>query len=287
MPFGAALGFILGGVIGQYLGWQYAFLLCGAPGLIVMFLICIIKDPGVGIYDPDMGTKASFCQDLWDLMRNVNFVFIVIGNVFLNFGLGALADWLPTFMYRTYNETSLATSGLIVGVVTVVCGIGGSILGSFLGDYTKEFTRQSYFMVSGFGVIIASIFSGLCFILTPSMWIFVIFLFLAEMALWFPAGLIMTHVANSTGLTVRARAFGLVIFFNHILGDAIAPSIIGYISDKTSLWLAVSSIPLIFLIGGITWIIAWRCAEEPPTIKKQAISDIMDSYSSLNNPSES
>ena len=38
IPVGSALGFALGGIIGQHYGWRVAFLACGLPGILVALL---------------------------------------------------------------------------------------------------------------------------------------------------------------------------------------------------------------------------------------------------------
>lgn len=48
---GAALGYILGGFLGQQLGWRVAFLFCGIPGLFVAWLVTKIKEPERGYFD--------------------------------------------------------------------------------------------------------------------------------------------------------------------------------------------------------------------------------------------
>jgi MFS family permease len=49
--FGAAIGFGIGGAIGDAIGWRYAFLICGVPGLVLALLCLLINDPGMGYYD--------------------------------------------------------------------------------------------------------------------------------------------------------------------------------------------------------------------------------------------
>ena len=61
---GAALGYGIGGVLGSFLGWRYAFLICGLtfvdqkvikykglPGVLLAFLCLKIQDPGRGIWE--------------------------------------------------------------------------------------------------------------------------------------------------------------------------------------------------------------------------------------------
>src|SRR5262249_44061102 len=58
IPVGAALGFVLGGVLGHAYGWRAAFLACGLPGLLAAGLALLIKEPERGRFDVGSVTAA-------------------------------------------------------------------------------------------------------------------------------------------------------------------------------------------------------------------------------------
>ena len=43
IPVGSALGYLLGGVIGERYGWHSAFLMVGAPGLLLVLPLALLK----------------------------------------------------------------------------------------------------------------------------------------------------------------------------------------------------------------------------------------------------
>jgi MFS family permease len=51
VPVGAAMGYAIGGEVGGYWGWRYAFLISGAPGLFVAAMCLAIDEPAVGSAD--------------------------------------------------------------------------------------------------------------------------------------------------------------------------------------------------------------------------------------------
>jgi len=65
---------------------------------------------------------------------------------------------------------------------------------------------------------------------------------------------------------MRARAVSLSILSIHLLGDAISPTIIGEISDRSgNLMNGMILIPVMMLLGAAIWGTGWRRlpAEQP------------------------
>jgi len=258
IPVGAALGFLLGGEIGQAIGWRYAFLICGLPGILIALLILFIHEPERGVYDSkDKKEPApSWIYTIKYLARNKNYLNAVIGYIFVTFAAGGIADWIPTFLTRV-DGVSVGTAGTLVGGVTVIGGIGGTLLGGYLGDFFKGKVRQPYLFLSWITVIPAAIGGSLILIIYNWIGATLILLF-AQIALWCYNGPINTVIVSSVEPKLRTRAQGACILAIHALGDAISPVIIGAISDRTgSLVIAVSIIPVALCFAVVAWAIGW------------------------------
>jgi len=192
------------------------------------------------------------------ILTNKVFMVALLGQILITFAEGGIADWLPTYLNRE-AKISVGTAGTIVGGVTVIGGIGGTLLGGYLGDFFKNKTqlRHSYLSVSGWTSLIAVLFS----LLTLYVGVYesyagvIVFLTLAEIALFCNSGPINTELALAVPGSIRARAFGFSVLCIHMLGDAISPVIIGGISDSTgSLKTAVIIIPIAMIAAAVTWI---------------------------------
>eukprot|EP01114_Cavostelium_apophysatum_P005826 TRINITY_DN1699_c0_g1_i1.p1 TRINITY_DN1699_c0_g1~~TRINITY_DN1699_c0_g1_i1.p1 ORF type:complete len:466 (+),score=49.40 TRINITY_DN1699_c0_g1_i1:224-1621(+) len=263
IPVGAALGFQLGSVIGGRFGWRMAFLAIGSPGLLVALLIFRIKDPGRGVFDTEEDkVQIGWIKSLGLLVKNRMFVTSVLGYILVTFGVGGMADWLPTYFQR--NEgVSIQVAGTISGAATVVGGITGTLLGGFCAEKLKGRTRQPYFALCSCCVFAASMLMVII-LFVRNIFAAAPITVLAQMLLWSYNGPINAIVANVIPASYRARAFSLQNLCIHLLGDAISPVIIGAISDASgSLTLAVSLVPISIALGSLVWGIGWRILEEP------------------------
>lgn len=268
IPIGAALGFTLGGLLGAKLGWRYAFLICGLPGLVVAALAFAIRDPGRGVYDPP-GEKVvmDWPQALRVMFRSKAYVSAVLGYTAVTFGTGGMADWFATFLHR-HHAMSLEDAGAEVGRITAVAGLFGTAAGGFLADRLRAYTRQPYFALSAVSMAVATVAAGIA--LRSDRDSVVLWLFIAQFFLWFYNAPVNTIIANSVPSSVMARAFGVSILAIHLLGDAISPPVIGFISDVTrqpgdkfgNLPLALSIVPTTFGLGALCWLYGWRAVPE-------------------------
>lgn len=56
-PLGAAIGYMVGGSLGELIGWRWTFVATGLPGIFAIFLL-LIPEPQKGRFDPPE-VKAS------------------------------------------------------------------------------------------------------------------------------------------------------------------------------------------------------------------------------------
>jgi predicted MFS family arabinose efflux permease len=257
IPVGSALGFILGGVLGQRFGWRPAFLICGVPGLVLAATALAIRDPGRGQFDSDAAqAPPPWPQALPILLKNRQYVLTVAGYAAVTFASGALADWFAPYLQR-HRGMSVELSGRYVGLSAVVGGLGGTLVGGLLGDSLKRWTRQSYLALSGLSMVLATVFAILALRLTDPALV-IVMLFAAQFFLWFYNGPINAIVANSVASALRARAFALSILLIHVFGDAISPSIVGAASERLGLPTAIQLVPIFMGLGALIWLFAWR-----------------------------
>jgi MFS family permease len=227
IPVGSALGYLLGGVIGQRFGWHAAFLMVGLPGLLVTLPVWRLREPARGgaAENPPQPAAPGYRA----LFTNRSFVCNTLAMAAMTFAMGGLAQWLPTFLYRVHG-LDVAKGNTLFGAVTVAAGIGGTLIGGWLGDRCQQRRATGYLLVSGWGFILGVPIAAWA-ISTPSLQGCLIAMFFAEFFLFLNTGPLNTVIVNVTGPPVRAMAFAVNIFFIHALGDAVSPTFLGWLSD--------------------------------------------------------
>lgn len=230
IPVGSALGYLLGGVIGERLGWHAAFLMVGLPGLVIALPLFLLREPVRG-----GGEEASPLANkgYGELFVNRSFICNTLAMAAMTFALGGLAQWLPSFLYRIHG-LDVGKANTLFGAVTVIAGIGGTLAGGWLGDRYQKKSPSGYLVVSGWGFIIG-VPMAVWAIMATTLPACMAAIFCAEFFLFFNTGPLNTVIVNVTRPNMRAMAFAVNIFFIHALGDAFSPTLLGWLSDMWGL----------------------------------------------------
>ena len=258
IPVGSALGYLLGGVLGQRFGWHAAFLLVGVPGLLLSVPIALLRTPPRGGDDavPHPAGRKSASTGYAALFRNRSFVCNTLAMAAMTFAIGGLAQWTPSFLNRVHS-LDVAKGNTLFGATTVAAGILGTLAGGWLGDRWQKRSGRGYLLVSGWGFLIGVPFAVWA-ILAPGLTGCMSAIFIAEFFLFLNTGPLNTVIINVTNPAVRAMAFAVNIFFIHALGDAVSPSILGRLSDQWGLRNALLITPGAMALAGLLCFICGR-----------------------------
>ncbi|KAF0220798.1 MAG: major facilitator [Geobacteraceae bacterium] len=241
IPVGSALGYLLGGLLGQKFGWHAAFLMVGVPGLALALPVWFLKEPARGGNTEIIGDAGQSGTGYASLFKNRSFVLNTLAMAAMTFALGGLAQWVPSFLNRMHH-LDVARGNTLFGAITVLAGISGTLTGGWLGDRLQQRSAKGYLLVSGWGFIFGAPIAAYA-ILTTDLSRSLAAMFLAEFFLFLNTGPLNTVIVNVTGPAVRAMAFAVNIFFIHALGDAISPTILGWFSDRWGLRTALLITP--------------------------------------------
>jgi MFS family permease len=261
IPVGAALGYIVGGLMSHHFSWRAAFFVAGAPGLLLAALVLRVKDPPRGSQDESEegvvpGAARGAIAVYLDLLKRPPYLLVVLGYAAYTFALGGLAVWMPNFLERVHNIPAVqATTSF--GAIVVVTGFLGTFAGGWLGDYWQKSSRQAYLWMSGWITLVAAPLTFVA-LTAASPSVYYPAIIVAELLLFMSTGPINSAIANLVSPTERASAFALSMFVIHLLGDVPSPTLIGRLSVLSSLGEAVLIVPVAIVVGGIVWLVAAR-----------------------------
>ncbi len=248
IPVGSALGYLLGGTLGQAFSWHAAFLIVGTPGLLLSIPIFLLREPPRGGREE---TTIKYTGQAWKkygvLFTNRSFITNTMAMAAMTFSIGGLAQWVPTFLYRIHG-LDVARGNTLFGIITVAAGITGTLSGGWLGDRLQKKSGKGYLLVSGWGFLLGTPIT-IYALVTPSVQGCLSAMFFAEFFLFLNTGPLNTIIINVTNPGMRAMAVAVNIFIIHALGDAVSPTILGWLSDLWGLRKALLITPVAILLA--------------------------------------
>jgi MFS family permease len=260
IPVGSALGYLLGGVLGQAISWRAAFLVVGVPGLLMTIPVALLREPARGATETqETAVNTPTPKVYLGLARNRSFVVNTLAMASMTFALGGLAQWMPTFLYRAH-ALGVAKGNTLFGGITLLAGITGTLAGGWLGDRYQAKSRKGYLTVSGWGFLIGTPIAVYA-IGAHSLPGCLAAIFFAEFFLFLNTGPLNTVVANVTAPSIRSMAFAVNIFFIHALGDAVSPALLGWFSDLWGLRAALMVAPAAILLAAFFCFLCTRFIE--------------------------
>jgi MFS transporter, Spinster family, sphingosine-1-phosphate transporter len=256
MPVGGALGYALGGSVVKWVpvheSWRWAFFIVVIPGIILTIISLWMRESPKAA-DPAEKPKKLTLRDCRILAKTPSFVLNTLGMTAMAFGMGALAFWMPAYLKKQPDAELFGIEPRTVfGAITALAGLGGTLLGGALGDWLRRRLPGSYFIVSGWGLIV----SGVCVVLFlhlpfPYAWWMI---FAAVFFMFINTGPTNAILANVVHPVMRPAGFALNILIIHALGDVISPPIIGAISGRWGKPAGFEVVAVFLALGGLLWL---------------------------------
>jgi MFS family permease len=151
----------------------------------------------------------------------------------------------------------LAGLGVSFGIVALLAGLLGTVTGGYLADRLMRWRRSGRLLVSAAGFLLGTPFCvfGLY---SDSATVFLVCLFLAIYFFVWYTGPIIAILHDVVAYRYRATIAAVYIFAIHLLGDAISPPIIGWISQRSELRHALLLPVGMALLGSIFLLLGTR-----------------------------
>jgi predicted MFS family arabinose efflux permease len=256
MFLGGASGLIMGGVLGEILGWRACLYLVSLPGFLLGGLAWYLREPPQATIHERTSVKA--------ILSNPLLIYILLGGVITAFSAGALIVWMPQFV-TDFRQFRPRDAGLYIGVVGVTGGLLGVVTGSYLADWLYARWPWGRMATIGTGLILSCPFVTLSLYTTNHVTMMIYFFLGIFLMVWY-TGPIIAVIHDVVPADVKATAQALYILLIHLLGDTFSPAIVGKLADLHNLQAALLLPAMINVVGGVIFLVG--CRRVGRTIKR-------------------
>jgi MFS transporter, Spinster family, sphingosine-1-phosphate transporter len=256
MLVGGVLGLAVGGMLSQWVGWRSAFFLVGLPGFVLAISVDRMRVP--------VQVPAESMPPIRNLLKIPAYLMVLAGGVFVVFSSSALATWGVEFSAR-YHGMSVAQASLSLGTVVLVGSIAGVALGGYAADQLQDRWPWGRSLAIATSLLLGTPFLYVG-VVTSSRPLFLFCLFMGTVLLTCYHGPSTAVIHDLTPLRAHAFAFGVYLFVVHLFGDAIAPALVGRVSDianlRRGMFIAVGAN---FIAAICFFIVTWLIRARPRT----------------------
>jgi MFS family permease len=235
LPIGLALGYLIGGVVGQQWGWRAAFYVAAAPGLLCAFAVLRIREPPRGSAEAASSLRAAAPAAPFRSVLSIRtFWWLVAAGVLHTFNMTTLGVFLSSFLIRVHG-VSLARAGVLSMAVYGLSGIAGLLVGGALVDRAFKRTIRGRLIVGMAAMVVSGLFIALALGRPPGA--------LASCAILMAVGCgagyafyssVYTTIHDCVEPALRGTAMSLFFMAVYVLGAALGPMATGALSDALS-----------------------------------------------------
>lgn len=229
---GVFLAFLVGGIVASKYGWRVAFLVAGAPGLLLAAWMCFtFKEPAPeSNSDATTAKQGSYKMLVAQLWVDKSTRHALIGAVLTaTVSLGANA-WIAVFLIRSHGLDILQV-GIYLACVIGIVGAAGTWLGGVLSDRFGEKDRTWRLKFVAITILIAKPFSILFYALDHTGFALAVFFIPAVAGAMF-VGPTFSHLYSRVEVASRPMVTAIFMFLVNLVGLGLGPVLVGFLSDK-------------------------------------------------------
>ncbi|MGI9170410.1 MAG: spinster family MFS transporter, partial [Caulobacteraceae bacterium] len=253
IPLGAMIGAVAGGWLAKTWSWRVAFMVVGAPGVLIALAIRLaIREPPRGHSDPperlnrpgdaashlaaapggfwlgremrELGAVTAALFGQWPVLN------MVLGVTLASFGGYGTGQFAPPYFIRAFG-LDYATVGLIFGLIGGFSALVGTLAGGFITDWAARRGARWYALVPAIGLAIAAPIYILAY-RQPDWRLAAAILLLPGVFHYTYLGPTFGVVQNVVETRRRATAAAVLFLFLNIIALGGGPLFTGWIIDR-------------------------------------------------------
>lgn len=232
LMLGLMLGMTFAGWLGATIGWRWAFVVLGLPGIAVAIIVQLtLREPQRGVLDKPMQRDAgqslgSAIRFMWGCRTYRLFLCYGAANGLLQYGLN---QWWPSFYARIF-ELSLQHVGVYLGFALGIGSMAGLLLGGFVANRASRRDARCPLLI-GAGAMLLSLPSVLASLFVSSVELSIVLVALSGMLWYVATGPVAAALFSVVPSQMRATAGSINILFTSVLGFGFGPFLTGLLSD--------------------------------------------------------
>jgi MFS family permease len=188
------------------------------------------------------------------VLRTPTLIWIFVGGAMVTFAVNGLIAWAPSFLQRVHGMDPVEV-GRTFGLLALAGGVLGALTGGRLADALQTRWAGGRVFATGIGFVVGGpVCTALLLVERSALFTALVFgtFFLYT---WYN-GPISAVILDVVPAAVRSSVLGAFVLFSHLAGDAIAPPLIGYLSDLSDLRTALLVLPVAGVVGGLVILVA-------------------------------
>ncbi|CAH0559375.1 unnamed protein product [Brassicogethes aeneus] len=230
-PFGAGLGYIVGGEAANKFGnWRWGMRIVPCFGVLILVMLCFLKNNQIKV---KTALPSNWRHNLGMILKNKTFMLTMVGCTCMAYIAGPSGWWTPKIIslgLQLQQKAAHTTkySLVVFGMLVILSGILGILFGYILSKYLgAKFVRADPIMC-GVGMLMSAPFIASSFYLVLySTTLCYLMGFMGFTMLNLQPAVVSSIILSVISPNNRGLAQGVLLFFCHTFGDCISPYIFG------------------------------------------------------------
>jgi predicted MFS family arabinose efflux permease len=253
---GILFGFLLGGWLNEFFGWRVAFIVVGAPGVLLALLVRFtLREPIRGLTENKQSSdeQVPFSQVLHLLWSRLSFRHMVFAGSLNAFVIYATVNWLASFFIRSHGMTT-GELGTWLAMSSGLFGAIGVFFGGFFADKLASRDKRWYVWLSAVMMLICVPFT-IAVYSASNQYTALILAFVPGTLFNVYLGTTIATTHGLVGQRMRATSSAILFLVLNIIGLGLGPWSIGLLSDYLLPALGIESLryALLYIIPAVTF----------------------------------